>query len=67
MIRLLAVVLCILVSFIIPQAASGETHNSLKAAFVRNGDLWIKEGNDEKQVTNGKKQQVLDGHLMENG
>lgn len=25
----------------------------LKAAFVRNGDLWIKAGNNERQQTRG--------------
>ncbi|WP_261129417.1 translocation protein TolB [Bacillus sp. Marseille-Q3570] len=53
--RLLAIVLCILVCFINPLVAFGEMSPSLKAAFVRDGNLWIKKGNDERQVTKGRK------------
>lgn len=37
-----------------PTCASAKPKDSLKAAFVRGGDLWIKSGDNEQQLTKGE-------------
>ncbi|MCT8136745.1 PD40 domain-containing protein [Anaerobacillus sp. CMMVII] len=48
-------ILCFLLILlaIVPSIAVASKEQPLKAAFVRNDDLWVKIGEDEKQITNG--------------
>jgi hypothetical protein len=49
---LLFMILFVHLSPIQPEAAKNPSQ--LKAAFVRNDDLWIKIGNKERQITTGE-------------
>ncbi len=49
-------------------AQSQEIHHNVKAAFIRNGDLWLKINEEEKQITKGSNihspQWSYDGKLL---
>jgi dipeptidyl aminopeptidase/acylaminoacyl peptidase len=47
---LISVILLVLV---VPATVSSKQPESLKAAFIRNNDLWIKDGEKELKITNG--------------
>ncbi|WLD92010.1 translocation protein TolB [Alkalihalobacillus sp. AL-G] len=53
--RKLSIIIVIIISFAIPQTASAQTDPAVIAAFIRDGDLWVMEGDTERQITKGKK------------
>jgi dipeptidyl aminopeptidase/acylaminoacyl peptidase len=48
---LISVILLVLV---VPTTVSSKQPDSLKAAFIRSDDLWIKDGEKELKITNGE-------------
>ncbi|WP_066390866.1 TolB-like translocation protein [Neobacillus mesonae] len=53
MFKKMVLVFVIFISFL-PFQLNVSADSSLKAAFIRNDDLWIKIGRNEKQLTNGE-------------
>ncbi|WP_239615665.1 translocation protein TolB [Cohnella mopanensis] len=44
----------LIVGLVNPAIVAAKTKDSLKAAFVRGGDLWVKTGDAERQLTKGE-------------